>query len=118
MSYGSAMSISAKALAGLAALQLVDAAACAAEHPQITASLDRVECPPAVRKVLPAIKVATGVGLLVGIRNRRIARLTGLGMTGYFVCAVGSHLRVKDTPANTAPAVAMLATSAWVATRA
>ncbi|WP_156690527.1 DoxX family protein [Mycobacterium sp. Marseille-P9652] len=98
-----------KTYAGLAAFHAVDAAACAAQVAPIKEVLDRVGVPENVRPVIPVVKAAAAVGLASVFRFPGLARLTTAMLTLYFVLAVGSHLRVRDTVANTLPAVSFLA---------
>lgn len=105
----------AKAATALAVIQLADGVACAIPTAFITNALDAVNCPTQVRKALPPIKVLSGLGLLTGIRVPRIGFVTSLGLVGYFVAAIGFHIRAKDKPQNTASAAAMLCASAAMA---
>ena len=105
----------AKAAAALAIVQLGDGVACAIPTALIADALDAVNCPTPVRKALPAIKVASGLGLLVGIRRPRIGFATSLGLVGYFVCAIGFHIKAKDQPKNALSAFTMLGASAAMA---
>ncbi|MEO8814792.1 MAG: DoxX family protein [Mycobacterium sp.] len=98
-----------KTYAGLAAFQGADAVACAIPVPYITTALDTVGCPPRVRTVLPIVKVAAAVGLASANRFPVLARLTTAALTLYFTLAVGAHVRVRDTVANTVPAAVFLA---------
>lgn len=97
-----------KTYVGLAAFQAVDAAACAAQLPPIKKSLDSVGCPEGVRRVLPAIKAASAVGLLSVRWFPGLARLTTAMLTLYFTLAVAAHVRVRDKVVNTLPAAAFL----------
>lgn len=98
-----------KTYTGLAAFQAVDAVLCAIPVPYIAKALDTVECPQRVRPVLPVVKAASAVGLLSAHRFPGLARLTTAALTLYFVLAVGAHIRVRDSIANSAPAAAFLA---------
>lgn len=99
-----------------AAFQLADAAAVAADPPFIQRALDRVNCPPALRRVLPAVKAASAAGLLVGLRTPRVGRATSAALAAYFVTAIGFHLRARDTVAGSLPAVGMLGAAVGVRT--
>lgn len=101
-----------KTYTALAVFQVVDAAACAAQLPPIKKSLDTVECPDNVRRILPVVKVASAVGLLSVRWFPGLARLTTAMLTLYFALAVGAHVRVRDTVGNTLPAAVFLATFA------
>lgn len=97
-----------KTYTGLAALQAADAALCAIPAPFITTALDTVGCPQGIRPILPVVKAAAAVGLLSVHRFPRLARLTTAALTLYFVLAVGAHIRVRDSIANTVPAASLL----------
>lgn len=98
-----------KTYTGLAAFQAADAAACAIGVPYISKALDTVQCPEQVRPLLPIVKAASAVGLLSVHRFPALARLTTAALTLYFVLAVGAHIRVRDSIANTVPAASFLA---------
>ena len=70
--------------------------------------LDHLEFPERLRFVFPIVKALSVMGLLGGFRWRRLGRLTGLALVVYFVLAVGSHVRVRDSAAKSSPAVVML----------
>lgn len=97
-----------KTYTALAVFHAADAAACAAQVPPIKKSLDTVGCPENVRPLLPVVKVAAAVGLLSARRFPGLARLTTAMLTLYFTLAVGAHVRVRDSVANTVPAAAFL----------
>ena len=105
----------AKAATALAVIQLADGVACAIPTAFITNALDAVNCPTQVRKALPPIKVLSGLGLLTGIRVPRIGFVTSLGLVGYFVAAIGFHIKAKDQPKNALSAFTMLGASAAMA---
>ncbi len=101
-----------KTYAGLAALQAVDAVACAIPLPVIAKTLDALGIPQDIRWLLPASKAASVVGLLSASRIPALARLTTAMLTLYFALAVGAHLRARDRIVNTVPAASFLATYA------
>jgi hypothetical protein len=82
--------------AALAALQAGDAVACAIPIPPIEKALDDVGLAPALRPVLPVVKAASALGLVSVYRYPKLARITTLMLTVYFVCAVAFHVRAKD----------------------
>jgi hypothetical protein len=106
-----------KTYAGLAALQAVDAVACAIPVAPITRSLDTLGVPQEIRWILPASKAASAIGLLSAGRFPSLARLTTALLTLYFVLAVGAHLRVRDRVVNAIPAASFLATYAALTVR-
>lgn len=107
-----------KTYTGLAAFQAADAVLCAIPAPFIATALDTVECPQQIRPVLPIVKAASAVGLLAVHRFPGLARLTTAALTLYFVLAVGAHVRVRDSIANTVPAASFLALFAAMTLRA
>ncbi|GLB83005.1 hypothetical protein Mkiyose1665_15110 [Mycobacterium kiyosense] len=98
-----------KTYAGLAAFHAVDAVLCAVEAPPVKKALDTVECPESIRPIFPVVKTAAAVGLASVTRFPGLARLTTAMLTLYFILAVGAHVRVRDTIANTLPAATFLA---------
>ncbi|MGH8994639.1 MAG: DoxX family protein [Acidimicrobiales bacterium] len=70
--------------------------------------LDRLGYPQRFRFVFPIIKTTSVAGLLVGLRWRALGRLTAAAIVGYFVAALGFHVRAKDPAVNYLPAIGML----------
>ncbi len=103
-------------IAAFAAFQAGDAIACA-KLEYIRKDLERIDCPPRVRRLLPFIKAASAAGLLLGRRWPRLGRLTAAALSAYFVCAVGFHIRARDPAWRAVPAVSLLALSVAVAVR-
>lgn len=101
-----------KTYAGLAAVQAVDAVACAIPIPPIEKGLDALGVPKDIRWVLPSAKAVSVIGLLSADRWPALARSTTAMLTLYFVLAVGAHLRVRDKIVNVIPAATFLATYA------
>ena len=102
---------------GLAAFQAVDAVACAVPLAPITVALDTVGLPPALRPVLPVVKVLSAVGLASVSRFPALARLTTVMLTVYFVLAAGSHVRVRDWGPGLLAASSMLGIFAALAAK-
>ncbi|MDT5193517.1 MAG: hypothetical protein QOH20_271 [Mycobacterium sp.] len=96
----------------LAAFQAGDAVACAIPLPAISKSFDDLGVPANLRRIVPPVKAASAVGLLVVGRFPWLARLTTAMLTVYFVLAVGAHIRAGDKPVNAIPAAGFLATFA------
>ena len=92
----------------LAAFQVADAAACAAQIPPIRQALDAVNCPPEVRPILPVVKTASAIGLASVGRFPALARLTTLMLTVYFILAVAFHVRARDWSPGLAAASSFL----------
>ncbi len=90
----------------LLAVQVGDAVACAIPLPIIRRELDRLGCPPAVRRALPVVKAASVVGLLAGSARPQVGRITAMALLGYFACAIGAHARTWATAGSSAPSPA------------
>ncbi|MGH9098142.1 MAG: DoxX family protein [Acidimicrobiales bacterium] len=73
-----------------------------------TGDLDRLGFPQRFRFVFPIIKTSSVAGLLVGLRWRRLGRLTAAAVFAYFIAALGFHVRAKDPALIYVPAVGML----------
>lgn len=98
---------------GMAAVQAGDAIACGAGAAPIKAALDAVDCPEEVRSVLPAIKLASAVGLAAGAKNPKLGAATCVALIAYFLAAIGFHIKAKDAK-GAPPAIAMLAIFSWL----
>lgn len=98
-----------KAYTALALLQAGDAVACAVPIAPIEKALAGVNFPLEYRWILVGSKAASAVGLLAGLRNPALARLTTAMLALYFTLAVTAHIRAHDKPQNAAPAVLFLA---------
>lgn len=97
-----------RAHTALAVFQAGDAVACAIPARYITQTLDTLGAPPAIRRVLPVVKVAAALGLLSVFRFPRLARFTTAMLTLYYALAMAAHLRVRNKVVNTIPAAALL----------
>ena len=69
----------------------------------------RMRLPEWTRPVIPAVKVASASGLFLGLRRPALGRITSNALIGYFLLAIGAHVRVRDHPVRVVPAAAMLA---------
>ena len=76
--------------------------------------LDRLRFPEDLRVVFPIIKFASVLGLAMGIRWRRMGRLTSAALVLYFVLAVAFHARAKDPISKYPAALVMLVWSCVV----
>ncbi|MEU0991502.1 DoxX family protein [Streptomyces sp. NPDC005953] len=63
---------------------------------------------------LALLEIAAAVGLLIGIAYRPLGIAAGIGAFLYFVGAVITHLRAKDTKGSVAPGVLVLVSVAPV----
>lgn len=100
----------------LAAVTAIDGVACIGPVSYIRQALDRIDCPPRIRRLLPPVKFASALGLVVGIWVPVLGLVTSAAMVVYFVIAITVHVRARDTVANTAGAVLMLAAVVATAT--
>ncbi|MER5687528.1 DoxX family protein [Streptomyces sp. NPDC002205] len=92
-----------------AVLLTFSARAIASRNPHVMASLEAVQVPPRWYGLLAALKFAGALGLLAGIFWRPIGIAAAVGVVLYFLGAVISHLRVKDSKGVGGPAVLTLA---------
>lgn len=99
----------------LAVATAADGVACLGPIPYIRRALDKVGCPPVVRKALPWIKFAAAAGLIAGLWIPGLGLLTCVCLAAYFLIAIGMHLRVRDRFDATIGAVVMLAVVILVA---
>ncbi len=76
-----------------AANQLGDAIACAIPLAIIRRDLNRLGCPEPLQRALPVIKATSAAGLVLGTRWPSLGRLTAFSLAGYFLAAVGFHVR-------------------------
>ena len=58
--------------------------------------------------ILGGLKVAGGVGVVIGFSIRGLGILSGVCLVLYFVCAVASHSRVGDKIKESVPAAFLL----------
>ena len=113
------MTIDAKRLVlGLAAFNALDAVACAIPAPYIKRDLDRLGCPENLQRALPVVKGAAAIGLVAGMKEPRLGRLTSAALVAYFGCAVGFHVRAHDHPIRSVPAATLGAVAALSFARA
>lgn len=107
------MALTAKRLAlGLAGFQVLDGVACAIPVAYIANDLERMRVPAAVCKALPVIKGASAVGLVAGLKEPRLGRLTSAALVAYFGCALAVHTRSHDHPLRYVPAAGVGAVAA------
>ena len=91
----------------LLVIQAADAVACAIPLAVIRRDLDRLGCPPGLQRAIPVVKAASVAGLVAGLREARLGRLTTTALLGYFACAVAAHARVRDPAWRYAAATGM-----------
>lgn len=96
---------------GLVVVQSADAAFNAIPSQWLCDDLAHLGVPWELRFVFPGIKSASAVGLLGGLRWRRLGRVTAAALIVYFLAAMGFHARAKDRLVRYTPAAAILAWS-------
>lgn len=91
-------------------LALICLAAAAADFklvPQVVETIERLRMPTRIIPALGVAKAAGAAGLLIGIWLDALGTYAALCLSLYFLIATVLHLRVRDTPANTAPAAVL-----------
>ena len=87
-------------LAGLAAIQLVDAALCLKPVGFIAQCFRDVHFPEPLWPVAAPLKLAAAAGLLAGIWLEPVAVVTTSCLVAYFVIAVTMHILARDFGRN------------------
>lgn len=101
-----------------AANQLGDAIACAIPLAIIRRDLDRLGCPESLQRALPVIKATSAAGLVLGTRWPSLGRLTAFSLAGYFLAAIGFHVRARDRVWRSVPAASLCTASAVIGSQA
>lgn len=92
----------------LVVFQVIDGISCAIPTPFIVRALDRVDCPARLRPVLPVLKLSSAVGLVAGLWVPGLGLVTIGALVGYFLVAIGFHIRARDSFVSTIGAASML----------
>lgn len=79
--------------------------------PQVVETVARLRMPTRIIPALGMMKVAGAFGLLIGIWVEVLGSYAALCLSLYFLIATALHLRVRDTPAATAPAAVLFTVS-------
>ncbi|MFM7093897.1 MAG: DoxX family protein [Actinomycetota bacterium] len=79
--------------------------------PSVMRAAETVHCPTDLCTVLGLIKIAAATGLIVGLTVDKIGTASAVGLSIYFVLAVGAHIRVRDRLKGILPAIGTLAIS-------
>lgn len=87
-------------LAVLALIQLGDAVLCVQPVAFVRQCLIDVRFPQRYWRLLPLIKVAAAIGLVVGIWVPPLAVLTCAALVAFFLVAIGAHVRARDFGRN------------------
>lgn len=97
---------------GLVVVQMADVLAGVTPQMSMTARLDHLGVPDALRPLLPPIKVSTSVGLLVGLRWAPVGTVTSAALVAFYGSAIGFHRFAGDHPAAALPAATVGTVSA------
>jgi len=102
------MSLASNVLSVLLALVCVASAyADLTMMPQIVESMTKLKMPIRIIPALGVAKLAGAAGLMIGFSNNSLRIYAALCLAVYFVLATWCHVRVRDTAANTIPALAL-----------
>jgi energy-coupling factor transporter transmembrane protein EcfT len=82
----------------------------------IKKDLDAIGCSPTLQRIIPAVKFAAAIGLVIGLWNPSFGFFVSLCLVVYFVIAVGFHLRAHDKIANSIPPALLAILCVLVAT--
>lgn len=80
-------------------------------HPRALETTTRLRIPARMVPVLGGIKTLAAVGVILGLRNVRMAELTGACLVFYFAVATLAHFRAKDKVVNAVPAFVLTCVS-------
>ena len=75
--------------------------------PQIVESMTKLKMPIRIIPALGIAKIAGAAGLMVGFNNHNLRIYAAFCLTVYFVLATWRHVRIRDTAANTLPALVL-----------
>ena len=75
--------------------------------PQIVESMTKLKMPTRIIPALGLAKIAGAAGLLIGFSNNNLRIYAAFCLAVYFVLATWCHVRVRDTAANTIPALVL-----------
>ena len=75
--------------------------------PQIVEIMTKLKMPIRIIPALGIAKLAGAAGLMVGFSNNNLRIYAAFCLAVYFVLATWCHVRVRDTTANTIPALAL-----------
>ena len=75
--------------------------------PQIVEIMTKLKMPIRVIPALGIAKLAGAAGLMIGFSNNNLRIYAAVCLTLYFVLATWRHVRVRDTTANTIPALVL-----------
>ena len=75
--------------------------------PQIVESMTKLKMPTRIIPALGIAKLAGAAGLMIGFSNDNLRIYAAFCLAVYFVLATWCHVRVRDTAANTIPALTL-----------
>ena len=75
--------------------------------PQIVESMTKLKMPTRIIPALGIAKIAGAAGLMVGFSDNNLRIYAAFCLAVYFVLATWCHVRVRDTAANTIPALVL-----------
>jgi uncharacterized membrane protein YphA (DoxX/SURF4 family) len=75
--------------------------------PQIVESMTKLKMPTRIIPALGIAKIAGAAGLMVGFSDDNLRIYAAFCLAVYFLLATWFHVRVRDTAANTIPALAL-----------
>ena len=99
---------------GLAAFQVLDAAAGEIPRKYVKAHLDHLGVPEYLRPFFLPIKVSTAAGLVLGLERPRLGAVVAASLVAYYSAAARFHLLAGDHPVLAAPAAACGAAAAVI----
>ena len=80
----------------LALMVLASAMGKLRKDPKVVALMNHVGVKPPQIKILAALEILGGIGLLVGFASKIIGVLSAVGIALYFASAIVAHVRKKD----------------------
>ncbi len=75
--------------------------------PQIVESMTKLKMPTRIIPALGIAKIAGAAGLLIGFSDNNLRIYAAFCLAMYFLLATWFHVRVRDTVANTIPALVL-----------
>lgn len=78
------------------------------KNPRVIETTRRLGIPDNRVNILGGLKVAGGIGIIIGYRMQWLGILAGVCLVLYFVCAIASHSRVGDKIKELIPAAFLL----------
>ena len=92
----------------------ITAAADVWQYQPIVETMNRLGVSLRALPVLAVLKIAGGLGLIIGQWNEKLLTATSVSLAAYFAMATVAHLRVRDSFRSVAPAGALMLISVVV----